>query len=103
MDVCSISNIEQSPFMRQRTSPEDEEEMEPLPPNHTGPGALEGVCAVTLNIGGRNSNPVEFVMQGDESELGVACTALGEQLLEAMGSDTFGPQSGTYHRWGGGW
>ena len=48
---------------------------------------------VTLNIGGRNSNPVEFVLQGDESELGVACTALGVQLLEAVGSDTFGPGS----------
>ena len=61
--------------------------MQPLPPNHTGPPALEGFCAVTLNIGGRNTNPVEFVLEGDESDLGVACTALGEQLLEAMGSD----------------
>ena len=64
---------------------------------------LDGFCSVTLNIGGRNTNPVEFVLEGDESDLGVACTALGEQLLEAMGSDTFGPQGGTYHRWGGGW
>ena len=67
--------------------------MKPLQPNHTGPPVLEGFCAVTLNIGGRNSNPVEFVMQGDESDLGVACTALGVQLLEGMGSDTFGPGS----------
>ena len=44
-------------------------------------------CAVTLNIGGRNTNPVEFVLDGDESGIGAACTALGSQLLEAMGSD----------------
>ena len=77
--------------------------MKPPPSKTTQPPALDGFCAVTLNIGGRSSNPVEFEVEGDESNLGVACTALGEQLLEAMGSDTFGPQSGTYHPWGGGW
>ena len=61
--------------------------MEPLPPKTTRPPALGGFSAVTLNIGGRSSNPVEFLQEGDESDLGVACTALGEQLLEAMGSD----------------
>ena len=67
--------------------------MKPPPPKTTRPPALDGFCAVTLNIGGRNTNPVEFVLEGDESDLGVACTALGVQLLEGMGSDTVGPGS----------
>ena len=57
------------------------------------PDVLDGFCALTLNIGGRNTSPVEFVLDGDESDMGVACKALGQDLLQAMGSDTFGPRA----------
>ena len=58
---------------------------------HLEHSVADGFCVVTLNIGGRNTNPVEFVLEGDESDMGVACTAFGVQLLETMSSDAFGP------------
>ena len=79
--------------MRQRDSAYDDKEVDPLSPKYKRPRELDGFCAVTLNIGGRNTNPVEFVLDGDASDIGVACTALGVRLREAMGSDTFGPGS----------
>ena len=30
----------------------------------------DGFCVVSLNIGGRNTNPLEFVMDGDDSDVG---------------------------------
>ena len=80
-----ISKDEVSPSIRQGKSAEDSEELEPQ--------ALGGFCAITLNIGGRNTSPAEFVLEGDDSETGVRCTAIGAQLLEAAGSDAFGPGS----------
>ena len=93
MDTSSMSKIELSTVTPQRKSTEVENEVEPLSPKQPGARVLDGFCAVTLNIGGRNTNPVEFVLEGDDSDVGVACTALGAQLLEAMSSDTFGPGS----------
>ena len=72
---------------------EIEEETYLLSLKNTLPLMADGFCVVTLNIGGRNTNPVEFVLEGDRSDMGVACTALGVKLLEAIGSDTFGPGS----------
>ena len=79
--------------MRQSKSADDEKKMTPVSQQPARPHVFDGFCAVTLNIGGRNTNPAEFVLEGDESDLGVACTALGVQLLDAMGSDTLGPSS----------
>ena len=93
MEIPSNSKMKFASVMRQRDSADGEEEMERLSPISTKPRVLDGFCLVTLNIGGRNTNPVEFVLEGDESDLGVACTALGVQLLEGMGSDTVGPGS----------
>ena len=92
MDVSSISRIDLSPSVQHRGFGEGEE-TEPPPAKRRGSLELSGFGALTLNIGGRNTNPVEFVLEGDESELGIACTALGVQLLEAAGSDTFGPSA----------
>ena len=79
--------MELSPSMLDRGSASDEGTNEPFPPQlWTG-----GLCVASLNIGGRNSNPVEFVLEGDTSDVGTASAALGKQLFEAMRSDTAGP------------
>ena len=73
--------------MLDRGSASDEGEKEPFSPQlRSG-----GLCVASLNIGGRNANPVEFVLEGDESHVGIASAALGTQLFEAMSSDTTGP------------
>ena len=73
--------------MLDRGSASDEGNNESFPPQlWTG-----GLCVASLNIGGRNSNPVEFVLEGDTSDVGTASAALGKQLFEAMRSDTAGP------------
>ena len=52
--------------MLDRGSASDEGNNESFPPQlWTG-----GLCVASLNIGGRNSNPVEFVLEGDESSQG---------------------------------
>ena len=107
MEISSSVRMELSPVMREVTalfgsisvssaagqSAADETEMESVSPRYTGPQMHDGFCALTLNIGGRNTNAVEFVLEGDASDVGAACTALGARLLEAMGSDTFGPSA----------
>ena len=79
--------------MRQRDTVDDKNGVDPFSPKYTQPLERDGFCVVTLNIGGRNTNAVEYVLDGDESDIGAACTALGVQLLEAVGSDTLGPGS----------
>ena len=69
------------------------EEPEPLSPPWTKPDTALGFCAVTLNVGGRNTNPVEFVLEGDETGVGTATAAFGAQMLEAMSSDNSGPST----------
>ena len=54
--------------LRYRGSTAQEEETEPPSPQWTEPDTSSGFCAATLNIGGRNTNPVEFVLEGDESD-----------------------------------
>ena len=76
--------------MRYRASTAREEETEP---QWTTQDTSGGFCAATLNIGGRNTNPVEFVLDGDESDVGAASIALGGKLFEAMTSDTVGPRA----------
>ena len=76
--------------MRYRASTAREEETEPQWTKQDTSGRF---CAATLNIGGRNTNPVEFVLDGDESDVGAASIALGGKLFEAMTSDTAGPRA----------
>ena len=38
--------------------------------NPSKPHASSAFSLVTLNIGGRNTNPLEFLLEGDESEVG---------------------------------
>ena len=86
-------DMQQSPSVRYRGSTAPAEEIEPLSPQWTKPDTSAGFFAVTLNIGGRNTNPVEFVLDGDESEVGAESIALGGKLFEAMIADTAGPSA----------
>ena len=52
-------------------------EPEPLSSQWTKPATSSGFCAVTLNLGGRSTNPAEFVLDGDASAAGAATAALG--------------------------
>ena len=79
-----------SPSMHYRGSTYEEEEEPALSPTRVTPGRLDtpgGFCVVSLNIGGRNTNPAEFVLEGDDSEVGTVSAALGAQLFQAMSSD----------------
>ena len=41
------------------------------------------IPVVTLNIGGRNTNPLEFVLEGDKSELGQQVVQMNSRAQEA--------------------
>ena len=55
-------DMQQSPSMRYRGSTARAEEIEPLSPQWTKPDTSARFCALTLNIGGRNTNPVIHVV-----------------------------------------
>ena len=42
------------------------------------------LVAVSLNIGGRNTNPLEFLLDGDSSEEGLSATRARVRAQEAM-------------------
>ena len=91
---CSVRvHMELSPSVRYRGSTAPAEETEPPSPKWTQPDTSARFCALTLNIGGRNTNPMEFVLEGDDSDVGAESTALTGKLFEAMTSDTAGPQA----------
>ena len=46
---------------------------------------------MTLNIGGRNTNPLEFILEGDDSEIGQQVVKMGRRAQEAMVDAKFGP------------
>ena len=46
---------------------------------------------VTLNIGGRNTNPLEFILEGDDSDIGKQVVQMGRRAQEAMVDAKFGP------------
>ena len=46
---------------------------------------------VTLNIGGRNTNPLEFILEGDDSDIGQQVVQMGRRAQEAMVDAKFGP------------
>ena len=46
---------------------------------------------VTLNIGGRNTNPLEFILEGDDSDIGQQVVQMGRRAQEAMVDAKCGP------------
>ena len=46
---------------------------------------------VTLNIGGRNTNPLEFILEGDDSDIGQQVVQMGRRAQEAMVDAACGP------------
>ena len=46
---------------------------------------------MTLNIGGRNTNPLEFILEGDTSEMGQQVVDMGLRAQEAMVDGASGP------------
>ena len=49
--------------------------------------------ATTLNIGGRNTNPLEFQLEGDDSEIGKLATQIRTSAQRAMLDPDCGPAS----------
>ena len=47
--------------------------------------------AVSLNIGGRNTNPLEFLLDGDSSKEGLSATRARVRAQEAMVDAECGP------------
>jgi hypothetical protein len=45
----------------------------------------------TLNIGGRNTNPLEFILEGDASEVGQQVLQMNRRAQEAMVDSKCGP------------
>ena len=58
-----------------------EEGKQPLRPS--------GFNISSLNVGGRNTNPLEFVMHGDDSDIGKEHAAVMARTLEAMYVDSY--------------
>ena len=53
---------------------------------------MEGMLpVVTLNLGGRNTNPLEFLLDGDDSEIGQDAIRARIQATEAMVDTASGP------------
>jgi hypothetical protein len=50
-------------------------------------------CVVSLNIGGRNTNSLEFVLDGDDTDTGAEHASVMARMVEVMQIDTFGPGS----------
>ena len=55
--------------------------------------ATSSFCVASLNVGDRTTNPLEFVMDGDDSEIGAKHATVMARLLGAMNTETFGPGS----------
>ena len=49
------------------------------------------LVAVSLNIGGRNTNPLEFLLDGDSSKEGLSATRARVRAQEAMVDAECGP------------
>ena len=46
---------------------------------------------MTLNIGGRNTNPLEFILEGDDSDIGQQVLRMNRRAQEAMVDAAYGP------------
>merc|ERR1719271_2120170 len=51
----------------------------------------KGLSVVSLNLGGRNLNPLEFVLDGDDSEVGQMARDVRLRAQEAMVDAVCGP------------
>ena len=67
------------------------EEMKSLAPSRSTGSARAEMSVVTLNIGGRNTNPLEFILEGDMSEMGQQVVDMGLRAQEAMVDGASGP------------
>ena len=47
--------------------------------------------AVSLNIGGRNTNPIEFILEGDKSDTGELVVQMNRRGQESMVDAEYGP------------
>ena len=50
-------------------------------------------CVASLNIGGRNTNSLEFILDGDDTDIGAEHASVMARMVEVMQIDTFGPGS----------
>ena len=60
-------------------------------PSRPAQSARAVIPVVTLNIGGRNTNPLEFILEGDTSELGEQVVQMNRRAQEAMVDAAYGP------------
>ena len=67
--------------------------MRSLAPSRPAGNARAGIPVVTLNIGGRNTNPLEFILEGDESDIGQQVLQMNRRAQEAMVDAEYGPQA----------
>ena len=67
------------------------EEMKSLAPSRSAGSARAEMSVVTLNIGGRNTNPLEFILEGDKSETGELVLQMNRRGQEAMVDAEYGP------------
>ena len=62
-----------------------------LQPGRSAQISGRDIPVVTLNIGGRNTNPLEFILEGDTSEMGQQVVDMGLRAQEAMVDGASGP------------
>ena len=67
------------------------QEMRSHAPSRPAQSARAAIPVVTLNIGGRNTNPLEFILEGDTSELGEQVVQMNRRAQEAMVDAAYGP------------
>ena len=60
-------------------------------PRRSASSARAEIPIVTLNIGGRNTNPLEFILEGDESDIGQQVVQMNRRAQEAMVDAKCGP------------
>ena len=65
--------------------------MRSLAPSRPAGSAREEISVVTLNIGGRNTNPLEFILEGDDSDIGQQVLRMNRRAQEAMVDAEYGP------------
>ena len=62
-----------------------------LHPSRSGQISGTDIPVVTLNIGGRNTNPLEFILEGDTSEIGLQVVQMNLRAQDAMVDAARGP------------
>ena len=86
MDKCSRLSL--SSLVRAEIA---SEEMKSLATNRSVGSARAEIPVVTLNIGGRNTNPLEFILEGDTSEIGQQVVQMNLRAQEAVVDAVYGP------------